>query len=133
MWWVKYTDGVITSASPSWWEGVDTEIATDDPALLEFLHPTPKPATSPLTPDQFYTMLDNEAQLDAFIAAIETVTPTSKKLTCRNQFNNAQEFTWEMIVVTLVMPKVYGVDWQTIVAPIWVNAYQTLLAAAPTE
>jgi len=99
--------------------------------ITPYTAPVLTPIITPLTPDQFYTMLENEGKLDPFIAAIETVTPTSKKLTCRNQFNNSTEFTWDMIVVNLVMPKVYGVDWQTIVSPIWVNAYQTLLTTQP--
>lgn len=128
------TNGKINLSSTGFWAGyAEEEIADDAPELLEFLHPDPTPLTSPLSADQFYTMLENETQLDAFIAAVETVTPASKKLTCRNQFNNSTEFTWDMIVVTLIMPKIYGVDWQTTVAPIWINAYQTLLTTTPAE
>lgn len=80
------------------------------------------PETTKLTTEQFYVMLEDDGKLDAFIDAIETVTPTSKKLTCRNQFNNSAEFSWTMTVVVTVMPIVYGSGWQAAVGPLWVAA-----------
>lgn len=90
------------------------------------------PMDCPLSPDQFYTMLENEGKLDAFVDAIETVTPVSKKLTCRNQFNNASVFTWDMVLVSQVMPKaeIYGATWEETLWPIWVDAFQSLSIAA---
>jgi hypothetical protein len=75
-----------------------------------------------LSAEQFYTMLETDGQLEFFIDQIETVTPVSKKLTCRNQFNNSTEFTWGQTVIVTVMPKVYGTDWETDVTPKWLAA-----------
>lgn len=122
-------NGVVVGLYANFQEGYAEEwLEDDDPEVLAFLNPPLTPQTCPLSPDQFYTMLENEGKLDAFIAAIETVTPISKKLTCRNQFNNAAEFTWDMTLVTLVMPKasIYGPEWEATLSPIWVNAYETL-------
>lgn len=80
------------------------------------------PENISLSPDQFYSMLDKIGKIDEFVSAIETITPTAKKLTCRNQFNNATSFTWEMVLLQLVAPKVSGENWQQKLAPIWIAA-----------
>lgn len=131
--WVHRTDGIIDMvAFQGPMEGFCEEMLDIlDAEVQAFLNPPvlpPSPLDFPLSPDQFYTMLETEEKLDAFIAAIETVTPTAKKLTCRNQFNNATVFTWDMVLVTQVMPKaaIYGATWEETLAPIWIAAYETL-------
>ncbi|MEK1890804.1 MAG: hypothetical protein AAAB35_25225 [Phyllobacterium sp.] len=91
-----------------------------------YVAPVLTPIECPLSPDQFYTMLDNEGKFEDFDAAINTVTPASKKQTCRNQFNNAQLFTWDMVLVQMVMPNVYGAGWEETFGPVWVAAYNIL-------
>lgn len=82
------------------------------------------PQNIPLSADQFYSLLDTIGKLDQFTAAIETVSPTAKKMTCRNQFNNSVSFTWDMILMSLVAPIVWGVDWQSELTQPWVASAQ---------
>ena len=106
------------------WEEIDDQSAE----FQAYLNPPILPSDLPLTSNQFYVMLENEGKIEAFISAIETVTPISKKLTCRNQFNNSTDFTWDMILVQTVMPlaSIYGPSWADILSPIWINAYSTI-------
>lgn len=85
----------------------------------------PKPMTPEevvLTAEQFYTMLDGLGVLEEFMNQIETVTPLSLKLTCRNQFNNSSNFTFDMTLLVTVAPKVWPTDWQATVGPAWLAA-----------
>ncbi|SDP08154.1 hypothetical protein [Phyllobacterium sp. OV277] len=75
-----------------------------------------------LDPDQFYSLLDGLGKIDQFMGGIETVTPTAKKLTCRNQFNNSTMFTWDMVLMALVAPKVWGDAWQDDLSSAWIAA-----------
>lgn len=99
-----------------------------DPEVQAFLNPPIQPQSVALSANQFYVMLENDGKLDAFMAAIETVTPTAKKLTCRNQFNNSTSFTWDMALIQTVMSKatVYGPEWETTLGPLWLEAYTTI-------
>lgn len=80
------------------------------------------PQNTPLSADQFYGLLDRLGKLDQFASAIETVSTAAKKLTCRNQFNNSQSFSWDMVLMAEVAPKVWGDDWRSVVGPLWVSA-----------
>lgn len=101
----------------------DECIALEHGPIAEYVPPVILPADVGLTPDQFYTMLETDlGVIEEFTSAIETVTPISKKLTCRNQFNNSSFFTWDMILMTLVAPKVWGDDWQDEIGATWIAA-----------
>lgn len=97
--------------------------AGDYGPVAPYVAPIILPENVGLTPDQFYTMLEADlAVIEEFAAAIETVTPISKKLTCRNQFNNSSSFSWDMILMTIVAPKVWGDDWQNEIGASWIAA-----------
>jgi len=82
------------------------------------------PQNTPRSAEQFYGLLDAVGKLDQFVEMIETVTPAAKKLMCRNQFNNATTFTWDMVLLTEVAPKVWGDDWRNTLTPDWLSAGQ---------
>lgn len=90
--------------------------------IAEYEPPVINPGTVTLTAEQFYTVLDTLGKLEDFMSAIETVTPLSMKLTCRNQFNNSTTYTWDMVLMTLVAPKVWGATWQVVIGDDWVAA-----------
>ncbi|MGN8022991.1 hypothetical protein ACTJJ7_19990 [Phyllobacterium sp. 22229] len=90
--------------------------------IADFAPPIVLPLNKPLSPEQFYGLLDGLGKLDQFATMIEAVVPTVKKMTCRNQFNNATTFIWDMVLMTEVAPKVWGDDWRTVVGPQWVSA-----------
>lgn len=91
--------------------------------IAEYVPPVILPVNVGLTPDQFYHMLEFDlAVIEDFDAAIETVTPLSKKKTCRNQFDNSATFTWDMVLMTVVAPKVWGAAWQDDIGPVWIAA-----------
>lgn len=96
--------------------------AGDFGVIAPYVAPVVLPSDVSLTADQFYTLLDTLGELDNFINAIETVTLVAKKLTCRNQFNNSTTFTWDMVLMTLVAPIVWGATWQDDIGPAWVTA-----------
>lgn len=73
----------------------------------------------PLSAEQFYGFLESMGEIDNFADQIETVTPTSKKMTCRSQFNNGSSFSYDQVLMQLVAPKVWGPDWATTIAEYW--------------
>lgn len=82
------------------------------------------PNDRPLSPEQFYGLLGTLDKLDLFMAEIDNVSPTSKKLTCRNQFNNSTTFAWDMVLMTLVAPLVWGTAWRELIGDNWINSSQ---------
>lgn len=90
--------------------------------IAEYVPPVIGPEQTPLTNIQFYTMLEVIEKMTEFEAAIETLTPASKKIMMRNTYRLSTEFTWDMELMTLVAPIVWGVDWQDIIADDWMAA-----------
>ncbi|WP_427351168.1 hypothetical protein [Erwinia amylovora] len=126
---VAFTDGVTAPFTCGPNDNMDyakdiyaRAVAGDFGTVTPYVPPMVAPISRTLSPDQFYTLIDSLGKLDQFIAAIENVTPTAKKLTCRNQFNNSTSFTWDMVLMAHVAPKVWGEAWQDNLATAWVAA-----------
>lgn len=81
-----------------------------------------KPESTLLSPDQFYGLLEGLGKLDQFMTEIENIVPMAKKLTCRNQFNNSVSFSWDMALIEVVSPKVWGDNWKDDLALAWIEA-----------
>lgn len=127
IWPVGYPDDAIEISEAQWFEFISNPGRRKffNGTVVEYVPPVPivRPEDRNLSAEQFYKMLDvGLGKFDQFAAAIESVTPPSKKLTCRNQFNNSTSFSWEMALMTTIAPLVWGSGWQNDVASAWIAA-----------
>lgn len=97
-------------------------VAGDFGLIAAYVPMEVSPKEVSLSAEAFYSMLDHAGKLDQFLAEIENVVPAAKKLTCRNQFNNSISFVWDMALIQLVAPKVWGETWQHDIASAWIAA-----------